>query len=53
MKAKKRRQYNIFTALSVTVLVLYAISLLVPLAWVLLASLKDPVEFRLSPFGFN
>ena len=53
MKAKKRRQQNIFTALSVTVLVLYAISLLVPLAWVLLASLKDPVEFRLSPFGFN
>lgn len=53
MSKKMRKQQNVFTAISVTVLVLYSITLLVPLAWVLLTSLKDPIEFRLNPFGFN
>lgn len=53
MKKKVQIQQNIFTAVSVTVLVIYTVTLLVPLAWVILTSLKDPVEFTINPFGFN
>lgn len=48
-----KKKINIFAVVSVTILILYTITLVVPLLWVLFTSFKDPIEFDLNKFGFT
>ena len=50
-KTSIKNQYKVFAVLSVTVLSIYAVSLLLPLIWAVLASLKGRFDFRQNVFG--
>ena len=50
---KERTRNNLFAAIALTILIIYTISLVIPMLWAVLSSLKDPIEFELNPFGFN
>lgn len=50
-QAKKKNRFNVGMLVLGIVLVLYSVSLFVPIAWGILASLKDSIELRLNMFG--
>ena len=54
MKKQKtaiKNQYKVFAILSVVILSIYAISILFPMGWAILSSLKGRFDFRTNLFG--
>ena len=56
MKIKKKNpiknQYKVFGKISVSILSLYSLTMLVPLFWAVISSLKGRFDFRMNVFGF-
>ena len=51
-RIKKRTLRQIFPLIFFVLLLIYCISLLIPMAWALMSSLKSRLDFRMDPLGF-
>ena len=51
-RIKKRTLRQIFPLIFFVLLLIYCISLLIPMAWALMSSLKTRLDFRMDPLGF-
>ena len=51
-RIKKRTLRQIFPLIFFVLLLVYCISLLIPMAWALMSSLKSRLDFRMDPLGF-
>ena len=51
-RIKKRTLRQIFPLIFFVLLLVYCISLLIPMAWALMSSLKTRLDFRMDPLGF-
>ena len=48
---KRKRSMSVLMIILCTILIVYSISLFVPILWSLITSLKSKYEFRLNIFG--
>ncbi len=52
MKAYKKKSFRVFLGIGFALLLLYTLSLFIPLLWTLFTSFKGRLEFIEKPFGF-